>query len=187
VPSLIGRLLVVTLGFAALPAQPAEKPFDPAREAYVVFGVKPDGFVVELTKGRLTRHGGGKGFFTWGSAIRSAAAQHDYVVLRIPADTVVGLTRLRRGQEYKWIYYFCSTDFVPVFEVPPGKVVYLGDLAFTWPENRAPWYTFALDLDAARAHVDANYPELRGRLELDEFASMRTTRSCSKNSSLDYD
>ena len=58
----------------------------------------------------------------------------------------------------------CGGNRTMVFTAPAGKVVYVGNAEFGM-QGKQVFASYSTDFAAARKHLDANYPNLRGKLE----------------------
>lgn len=173
-------LLLAGLALAAL-AQARDKPYDPAAEGYVVIGIAPGDYVVEISVGDADDK-------LWtGTKSRPAFAgrpKDGYIVARVPANTDLAITRIRPPGKRRSGWTWCRTTFTPLLKVAPGHVAYFADITYHWPEDFEPWFTTAIDFDRARAHVEANYPQLRGLIEQGEWRTVRPQTGCGANGSV---
>jgi len=165
----------------------AEKPFDPKREGVVVIGLAPDTISVFIGEGRLSGEQRWKG--AQSRATFAGPSKDGYVVARVPAGRLMAFRSVRPVDHSRSEYWFCGTAFTPTFEVPAGKVVYLGEFTYKWPPGLDPWLlTRDADIERAREYVDTNFKWLGGKLEPGAFQMMRTRTNCSaKNGTLSYE
>lgn len=90
----------------------------------------------------------------------------------LPEGQVYGLAQVGAG---RWYLPSCG-DKIPVFNVKPGKVQYLGHFDFIVSGNSMK-HRFRPDMAAAQAHMTKNYPKVNQALVGIE-ASWLTQRRC---------
>ena len=170
----------------ATAAAGADEKFDPRKEGVVVIGLQPDTIAVFIGEGKLSGERRWKS--TQGFATFSGPSKDGYIVTRVRANTVMAFRSVRLVDHSRPQHWFCGTSFTPTFTVAPGKVLYLGEFTYRWPEGLDPWLlTNDADIDRARRYVDAHFTWLSGKMEPGTFTLMRTRTNCSaKNGSLSY-
>ena len=135
-------------------------------ESIVVIGITP-GYGINLMPGRLDgvwfRQSG------WRNSPIAGVPTDGYVVGKAPAGDLLAITTVYRVDREGRIIVgssvgACGPGGTVVFEVPKGKVLYIGDFKYQLvPKGVAVQY--AGDFDAAKKYVDERYPKLAGRLE----------------------
>lgn len=137
---------------------------DLAGDSVIVMGVSPN-YQVEIEKG----------FADDGTVAVSHAAgalsvyPHDgYIVGRVTPRTgkEVHLLFVIRPEGYGvWVpqYMPCNGDETATFEVPSGKIVYVGDVTFG-PIGKKVAVGYSSNFANAKKYVSAHYPELSGSL-----------------------
>lgn len=77
---------------------------------------------------------------------------------------ITGVRIVRAGETFGPGGSACGGNRTMVFTAPAGKVVYVGNAEFSM-QGKQVFARYSNDFEAARKHVDANYPNLRGKLE----------------------
>lgn len=157
---------------------------DPAGdESIVVIGVRPE-YMVALQNGPvlnsefhprtvMTEH-----FFL-------APPKNNYLVAKIKANAegeavgVVGITAANSLWGKAPTYKPCNS-ISPVFTVPPGKAIYVGDVTYTQNGDILQLQT-RQDFISARKFIDENYSNLKGKLTEAPFETLKVVGvSCNK-------
>jgi hypothetical protein len=169
-------ILLLLLGIAVV-ASARERPFDPGREGIVVIGIAPADISMTIAMGEIVRE---RWKSTRNAPVFVGAASDGFLVVRVPANRQLAIRSVRPVDKSRSSFWICGYAFTPTFSVPAGKVLYVGDFMWKWPEDLDPWVAPAEpDLARARQYVDARYPEHGGKLEAGQFKMMRTRTSCS--------
>ena len=77
---------------------------------------------------------------------------------------ITGVRMVRANETFGPGGTACGGSKTMVFSAPAGKVVYVGNAEFGL-QGRQVFASYSNDYAAARKHIDANYPNLRGKLE----------------------
>ena len=77
---------------------------------------------------------------------------------------VTGVRAVSANQTFGPGFTACGGTKTMVFTAPAGKVVYIGHAEFSM-RGKQLFARYSNDFQAARSHIDANYPNLRGKLE----------------------
>lgn len=149
-------------------------------EAVFVMGVSPDNYIVSVVPGRVI-----DGYFRT-SPIRSrvfyALPKDGYIVGKALAGELLAITMVKVVTDHEALagkdYISCSETKMRAFKMPPSGVVYLGDVRYASLQDGL-MVRHSRDLDAARRHVDANFPALKGRLEPIPYELVTPSSACS--------
>ena len=169
-------LLTACTSFGQLDAN-APAPSD--SESVFVLGVSPDNYRVSIFPGSVS-----DGSFS-SSLIRTAvvygAAKQGFVVGKASAGDVLAITNVRVVSDSSSIlganFKPCGGAKTMVFEVPKGKVVYLGSVEYKF-EGKQLLVQYRNDIEGARRHIDQNFPALKGKLETVDFKLLPKSGSC---------
>ena len=151
-----------------------------ANESIFIVGVNPENFRISVFSGSVK-----DGRFVQGlmPAVVYGGAVDGYVVGKAAAGAVLAITMVRVVPDSN--AFFSGQNFVAcgdaktmVFEVPKGKVIYLGSLNYAFSDDKLK-IASNIDLDAANHYIKASLPSLVGRLEYLEPQLMPTGKSCS--------
>ncbi|PFH08897.1 hypothetical protein BCF11_1272 [Collimonas sp. PA-H2] len=149
-------------------------------ESIFIMGVAPDNYRVSIFPGSIKDGVFHQNIFL--PAAVYAAAKDGYVVGKASAGDVVAVTNVRVVKDSSSV--FLGTNFHPcddtktmVFEVPKGKVIYLGDVEYTFGGKSVKVH-YGQDMEAARVHLDKNFPALQGKLEYLPFDLLPTRTPC---------
>jgi hypothetical protein len=77
---------------------------------------------------------------------------------------ITGVRAVRASETFGPGFSACGGNRTMVFTAPAGKVVYVGHAELSM-KGKQIFASYSTDFEAARKHVDANYPNLRGKLE----------------------
>lgn len=152
----------------------------PTGDTVFVMGVEPANYKLVLWPGDVDQE-----LFViedmWKNAAHFDAPRNGYLVGNAHPNDEVGMKEAmlmsEDGKKVTMSYRFCQGRKTRVFATAPGKVVYLGDLRFAVKEGLIT-YEYSRDLKKAQAFVDANYPNLKGRLEDADFREMFSSIPC---------
>lgn len=136
-------------------------------ESIFIMGVAPDNYRVSLFPGSIKN-----GVFHQNiirPAAVYAAAKDGYVVGKSSAGDVLAVTNVRVVKDSNSVFlganfHPCGENKTMVFEVPRGKVIYLGDVEYTFAGQKIEVH-YGQNMEAAQAYLDKNFPALRGKLE----------------------
>lgn len=167
-------------------------PEDPApgpNEAVLVFGARPADLVAAWNYGVIENDR----FIAESMPIAGppvkALPQDGYLVLKVRAGTAIGAERWMffGGAAYTGeVYAPCGEVTTMAVQVPPTQgVYYLGDVHH-YKSGGALKRDFAFDFDAARRHVDARFPALRGLLQPLRIQWLKTAKNCNSQPGATY-
>ncbi len=131
-------------------------------EAIIVFGVKPSNARISLFPGEII-----DGQFKQNALLDTSAKINDvpnegYVTAKVKTGQALALTLVQmslNGSLWGPQFSFCNNSKLLTFEVPAGKVVYAADIEFIQTGNMLR-PSFTNDIEAARKHIKANFPNL---------------------------
>jgi hypothetical protein len=135
-------------------------------ESVVVLGVRPGSIRVGFFPGSVEDNQFQAGLFR--NAAFIGASSGGFFVAKAKAGDTLGLTRLvveGNGSLLYPIYEPCGGQKVMTFQVPKGKVVYLGSIDLSASRGQI-GYAYAAELELARQYMDEKYPVLKGRVEM---------------------
>jgi hypothetical protein len=156
-------------------------PMPTADETIFVIGVSPERARITVHPGALVDrvfkqnifrsdavYGGPNNGFVVGKAKAGDALAIMNVRMMADKDSIMGLS-----------YKPCEGAKTLVFTAPAGKVIYVGSFTYELLQNRLQ-VTTAYEFEEAQKFIDANYPNLKGKLELQKYGVdlLSTTESC---------
>lgn len=122
----------------------------------------------------------------WKRASYADAPKDGYIVGHTSNEDYIGFQSLYLYSENKkhlvFQQRFCRGIKAPVFKVPLGKVVYVGDLNLKFEEGIMK-YSLTSDIEKANQFVNQNYPNLKNKLESTEVELLYPTQSCTREAS----
>jgi len=144
------------------------RPGDPVdrNETVVVLGVASNQDYLGIFAG--TARGDGRFQQGLAAAKISGNANDGYIVAKAAPGQTLAITLVRRKAEPGNVldsrFQSCGGQPVLTFEVPSGRVIYVGDVRYTPAKG---WLTQEVlqNPRAAAAYIDRAYPALRGRVE----------------------
>jgi hypothetical protein len=148
-------------------------------ESIFVMGVSPANAKILMFPGEIKN-----GEFAqdkWRNASFWGAPVDGYIVGRATSKellAITGVTLLKEntafyGQQFRP----CNGVKTMAFNVPGGKVAYLGHVDYEVEGNTLKVH-YSKDLAVAKKHIEAKYPELRGKLEQAEYELRPASISC---------
>ncbi|WP_288410509.1 hypothetical protein [uncultured Herbaspirillum sp.] len=149
-------------------------------ESIFVIGVSPPNHRVSVFPGDID-----DGVFHQSLFLPAAlygSAKDGFVVGKASAGEVLAITNVRvvsdedaliRGQNFAPCYG--AKTFV--FQVPKGKVIYIGSAAYFFRNEKLEVH-YRNDFEMAKNYIDANYPELKGLLEYQEPQLLPIAKNC---------
>ncbi len=153
-----------------------------ANQTIFVIGVKPDNYRISVFPGSVK-----EGVFRQNPllpAIFYGAAEGGYVIGKTGSTNPLAITNVNIVSSASSIM---GTNFTPcgdaktvVFSLAKGRVVYLGDLTYDFAGNGLRIIE-STDLEAARKHLRANYPQLADALAQGQYEVLPTSMSCSQS------
>jgi hypothetical protein len=148
-------------------------------ESVVVLGVKSPGFRVMLFPVSVENER-----FTvspFDSAVVNGSPTHGYVVAKVKAGQMLGLTRIVAPDAdalLGGIFSPCGDNRGLIFEAPrAGRVVYLTDVEYARNGSRLE-IRYSSEWDRAQSHMKQHFSSLAAPLEKHEFHLMNGARSC---------
>jgi hypothetical protein len=173
--------MVLFVATASASAADKRFAFDPAKEAVFLFKFQPARLNVIFFSGKPSAESFKFSLFT--PARFTGTVIDGYGVGRAKAGEWLALSTI---QDWTGLnpnvftsYHLCGEAQTPVFQVKAGDVVYVGDLVFDDGKREQPLLISA-DIEAARAYLQANAPELAGKLTDAGTVLRHTTRKCDK-------
>lgn len=149
-------------------------------ESYFVIGVTPTNHRISVFPGEIEN-----GVFHQ-SRLYSAAlyggAKDGFVVGKSPAGRVLAITNVRLVEDENAVlrgrnFAPCQSAQTFVFTVPKGKVIYIGSVNYAFQSDKLR-VRYRNDLAEAASYIDANYPQLKGKVEYQEPQLLPTDKSC---------
>jgi hypothetical protein len=173
--------LLVTVSLAACTSMgrlDREAPPPGPDESIFIIGVDPEEFAIHVSSGRYTRPG------RWGSPISRFLFAHPeggYAVGRAKAGVPLGIEVVSYGDPksiFGKSFYPCGENArTPVFVLPKGKVVYLGNIHYVL-RSASVAARYTSDLDAARAYFRSAFPGIKQEVEKLEYDLLPADLSC---------
>ncbi len=148
-------------------------------ESVFVIGVSPENYRIMVFPGHIN-----KNFVfersNWRLAALYAGPNEGFVVGKAAAGDTLAITNIRVVKDRDSVlgadFAMCDSRTM-VFQVPAGKVIYLGDVHFD-DRGRRLGLTFGDNFPAAKEYVAHKYPKLRDRLEPWKYDLLSTDVSC---------
>jgi len=150
-------------------------------------------FVIGLTpeNHRIGVFGGsekdGKFKQNWLPAVLYGGAQGGYIVGKAHAGATLAITAVQVTENEK---SFVGTDFqacngakTVVFQVPPGKVIYLGSVDYR-VNGKSLEVRYWNDLDGAHRYLSGAYPAIADRVEQGSYRLLPTDLTCEQNTTV---
>jgi hypothetical protein len=103
--------------------------------------------------------------------IVSSATGNDHVAFKLielyskDRESIIAQRRICRGQK------------APIFYLPSGTVVYLGDINFVFKNGKIE-YDITRNFENAKLFIDKNYPNLRGKLRQTNMKILYSSTPC---------
>ena len=153
----------------------------PTNEAIFVIGSSPEHFRVWLSPAQLVEK---DGVVTVkhdvpGVPVLVANPENGFLVGQVSGGSTLaisGVRMVRASETFGPGYTACGGGTTMVFTAPKGQVVYVGHVRLS-VEGKEVLARYGDNFAAARRHVDANYPNLRGRLVQHGY-QLVTTHAC---------
>jgi hypothetical protein len=177
-------VLLALVGLCASCATFSRVPKDtgvPTNDAIFVIGSSPEHFRVWVYPAQLVEKDGAVTvrYDVPGMPALVANPENGFLVGQVSggATLAIGGVRLVRANEtFGPGYSACGGHITMVFTAPKGQVVYVGHVRLG-VEGKELFARYSENFAAARRHVDANYPNLRGRL-VQHGHQLMTTHAC---------
>jgi len=152
-------------------------------ETVFVFGVQPDNFRISVFPGSVKDGEFKQNPFR--TATVYSAASDGYVLGKANAGETLAITNIRfvsaKGNVLGSDFKPCEGTKALVFDVPPGKVIYITDVRYFFSQDDGLNYKYTANLEAAQQYIDSNYPNLKGRLEIWDYRQLPVSESCTTN------
>lgn len=147
-------------------------------DAYFVLGVQPHNMMLQIDQAEI-RDGQLVRFFDVLPLHEYGQAEGDFIVVKVKGGSTLALhsASMMAGHTIFGLY-FRPTINTWAFQVPAGKVVYIGSVAFVSDAARGLKPVFSDDLDGARDYVAMHYPALAGKVEQGGYQMVRCRFGC---------
>ena len=148
-------------------------------ESIFVLGVAPKNYRISIYPGSIS-----DGHFK-SSIVRSATfvdvPKQGFIVGKANGGDIIGITMVRAlsagssnfGSDFKP----CGDLKTMVFEVPKGKILYLGSVKYKFNGPMLE-IQYRNEMEQAQRYMERNYPLLKGKLEPLEYKLLPTLESC---------
>lgn len=106
-----------------------------------------------------------------------ANPENGFLVGRVRGGYTIAITGVRAVKANETFgpgFSACGGNKTMVFTAPAGKVVYVGHAELSM-KGRQVFARYSNDFEAARKHIDGNYPNLRGKLQQHGHQLIQTT------------
>ena len=106
-----------------------------------------------------------------------ANPENGFLVGRVRGGYTIAITGVRAvsaNETFGPGFSACGGNRTMVFTAPGGKVVYIGHAELSM-KGKQIYANYSNNFEAARKHVDGNYPNLRGKLEQHGHQLIQTT------------
>lgn len=156
-----------------------ESAVDLEKDSVFIIGIKPDNFRISVFPGSIK-----DGRFDQ-SLLRPAAvfaaAENGFVIGKAPVGDTLAITNIRvvNGKDslFGADYQPCRNAKTMTFDIPKGKVLYLGDVYYEFVGNEL-LAKYGQDIDSANKFIDENYPNLSGKVTPWKYELLPTTATC---------
>jgi len=147
-------------------------------ESIFIIGVEPENFRIFVFPGEIIDKKFVKSIYR-PSAVYGGA-NNGFVVGKARKGDTLAITRIR-VVEYKEDllgadFLACKKARTMVFNVPGGKVIYLGHVKYTYTDYKL-HTEYSNDLESAKKYINDNYPKLYGRVVQGEYQLLRTNNN----------
>lgn len=148
-------------------------------DAFYVFGLKPSNYKVQIFPGSV----GSDGRFILNpylNATFNGVADQGYAVGSAKAGRVLAITRVfveGTGSLLAPAFVPCANASTILFTAARGKVIYLADIEYRFTGDKLE-VSYGTDIEAARAYLERNFPNLASSLEQGELRFAETSISC---------
>jgi hypothetical protein len=150
-------------------------------EGVFVLGLTPDNYRIHLIRGEINGDRFNPPKLGTGMADFLDSATDGYVIGKVEGGTSVGLVAISvakgRDDAYAIPFSACGARNALVFEAPKGRVIYVTDIDYQMRNSRVS-VRYAQRFEAARMHLQKNFPALAPRLELQSFQLLQTDWAC---------
>lgn len=158
-----------------------------SNEAVFVLGVSPSNYSVGIWEGEIQNGV----FLSSSEGLRFGVARFlgpptdGYIVGKAKSGQTLGITLVQRREEGSILvtgeFVPCGGTKTPVFSVPSGKVIYLGDITYTQAQNKLR-ATYSSNEEAARRYVSTNFPNLADKpIVRASYELLPTDVACSRS------
>lgn len=152
-------------------------------EAFIILGIEPPRFQIAIFPGTIK-----DGVFSQNklSVVAALGMPKDgYLVSKVKAGTNLGITIVKYVED-STIRNLLTGNFQPcdgakamVFNVPKGKVLYLGSVNYGFQDNRIT-IKYDHDLGKAQRYVSSTFPGIKQQVESSEPNYLPTDIPCEK-------
>jgi hypothetical protein len=138
-------------------------------ESIYVIGSSPDHFRIWVMQAEIIEKGGATTVKqdVVGFPVLVANPENGFLVGRVRGGSTLAITGVRAVRENETFgpgFSACGGNRTMVFTAPAGKVVYIGDAQLSM-EGKKIYARYSNNFEAARKHIDGNYPNLRGKIQ----------------------
>lgn len=156
-------------------------------EGIFVIGSAPANFRVWISNADLTEKDGATTVKQdiVGIPVLVANPENGFLIGRVRGGSTLmisGVRMVTAEETFGQGFSACGGTQTPVFNVPAGKTIYVGHVALS-AKGKDLFARYSEDFAAARRHVDANYPNLRGKVERHGL-KLVTTAPCPKGQTM---
>lgn len=155
-------------------------------ETVFVMGVNSDRYKLLMWPGDVE----GEAFViedAWKNAAHYDTAKNGYVVSSVTGNDHVGFKAvelLSKDKKRSVLFQkFCQGMKTPVFSVPAGKVVYVGDINFIFEKGFIK-YSMHSNFKKAKEFINKNYPNLKGKLEKTDLQFLYSMKPCQETNNM---
>jgi hypothetical protein len=148
-------------------------------DAFYIFGLKPSNTKVQVFSGYLDNEGR---FHqdALANATFNGKADQGYAVGSAKAGSVLAVTRVfvdGVNSVFRPFFVPCADAKTVSFTAAKGKMIYLGDFEYQFNGDKLD-VKYGTDIDAARRHLEANFPNLAPHLEQGKVNFVPTSLPC---------
>jgi hypothetical protein len=173
--------LVTVCASCATVTRVAKDTSAPKDDSIFVIGSSPEHFRVWVSPAQFVEKDGAVTVRhdVPGIPVLVANPENGFIVGRVGGDATLaisGVRMVRANETFGQGYTACGGGTTMVFTAPKGQVIYVGHVRFT-AQGKELFAGYEEDFASARRYVDANYPNLRGRLVRHTY-KLVTTHAC---------
>lgn len=138
-------------------------------ESIFVVGSAPESFRIWFMRADIVEKDGASTVKpdAIGIPLLVANPENGFLVGRVRGGNTIAITGVRAvsaNETFGPGFTACGGTKTMVFTAPAGKVVYVGHAALSM-RGKQLYASYSNNFEAARQHIDGNYPNLRGKLQ----------------------
>lgn len=149
------------------------------KESVFLIGLAPENFRISVFSGNVKDGRFDQTQFKVAAVF--AAAEDGFIIGKASVGEKLAITNIRivnaKSSLFGVDYEPCKDAKTMTFDIPRGKVLYLGNVEYEFVGNEL-MAKYSQDLESAKKYIDENYPKLRGQLVPWKYELLPTTATC---------